>query len=155
MTWTTAIRMQIVKTWMDHSHVNASKAVRRNFFLGGARLSTIFERQRKRGREAPERGRVWEGVSPLPHQGAFAFLRLKLNDLVHTLGGFFGKNLNKKVRRKYIFMENVCSYTKITGNVKNKHKQYDHWHSHDFSTGGKARERSDRVGEWWGEFFAH
>ena len=37
------------------------------------------------------------------------------------------------------------SYTKITGNVKNKHKQYDHWHSHDFSTGGKAR-------EWWGNF---
>ena len=48
------------------------------------------------------------GVSPLPHQGAFAFLRLKLNDLVHTLGGFFGKNLNKKVRKKYIFMEIVC-----------------------------------------------
>ena len=33
-------------------------------FSWGARLSTIFERQRKRGREAPERGRVWEGVSP-------------------------------------------------------------------------------------------
>ena len=44
------------------------------------------------------------------------------------------------------------SYTKITGNVKSKHKQYDHWHSQDFSTGGKARERSDRVGEWWGNF---
>ena len=47
-------------------------------------------------------------VSPLPHEGAFAYLRLKLNDLVHTLGGFFGKFAIKKVRRKYIFMENVC-----------------------------------------------
>ena len=28
---------------------------------GGARLSKIFEGKRKRGREAPERGRVWEG----------------------------------------------------------------------------------------------
>ena len=31
------------------------------------------------------------GGVPLPHEGAFAFLRLKLNDLVHTLGGIFGK----------------------------------------------------------------
>ena len=30
------------------------------------------------------------------------------------------------------------SYTKITGNVKSKHKQYDHWHSQDFSTGGQS-----------------
>ena len=30
------------------------------------------------------------------------------------------------------------SYTRITGNVKSKHKQYDHWHSQDFSTGGQS-----------------
>ena len=40
------------------------------------------------------------------------------------------------------------SYTihRITGNVKSKHKQYDHLHSH----GAKARERSDRAGEGCG-----
>ena len=56
------------------------------FFPGGARsLSTIFDGKSKRGRKAP-----------LPHEGAFAFLRLKLNDLVHTLGGIFGKFSIKK-----------------------------------------------------------
>ena len=34
--------------------------------------------------------RAGEGV------GAFAFLRLKLNDLVHTLGGFFWGKINLK-----------------------------------------------------------
>ena len=33
------------------------------------------------------------------------------------------------------------SYTRITGNVKSKHKQYDHWHSQDFSTGGQSEGR--------------
>ena len=57
---------------------------------GGARLSTILDGKRKRGRAAPERGEgVGGGTPPLPHEGAFAFLRLKLNDLVHTLGRFF------------------------------------------------------------------
>ena len=51
------------------------KAVRRNFFSEGTRLSTIFEGKRKRG---------------------------------HTLGDFVWGKLIKKVRRKYIFMENVC-----------------------------------------------
>ena len=57
------------------------KFVRRNFSRG-ARLSTI-EGNSKRGCEA---------VSPLPHEGAFAFLGLELNDLVHTLGGIFWGN---------------------------------------------------------------
>ena len=36
-------------------------------------------------------------------------------------------------------MENVCFlHYRITGNVKSKHKQYDHWHSQDFSTGGQS-----------------
>ena len=30
------------------------------------------------------------------------------------------------------------SYTRITGNVKSKHKQYDHWHGQEFSTGGQS-----------------
>ena len=88
------------------------------------------------GAKRPSGGRVWEGG----HEGAFVFLRLKLNDLVHTLGGFFWKKLwIKKVRRKFIFMENVCFlHYRITGNVKSKHKQYDHWHSQDFSTGSQS-----------------
>ena len=57
---------------------------------------------------------------------------------------FLGEIVSKKVRRKYIFMENVCFLntmitenvcflnTMITGNVKSKHKQYDNWHSQDF-----------------------
>ena len=45
------------------------------------------------------------------------------------------------------------SYTKITGNVKSKHKQYDHWHSQVFSTGGQSEERSDRVGEFFAHYF--
>ena len=53
------------------------------------------------------------GGEGLPDEGAFAFLRLKLNDLVHTLGGFLGKILNKKVRRKHNY---IHGYTRITGN---------------------------------------
>ena len=57
-----------------------------DFFSGCARLFALIVGQRKRGREAPERG---EGVSPLPHQGVFAFLAFKLNYLVHILGEIF------------------------------------------------------------------
>ena len=104
--------------WVRFS--STPKAVRRNFFQGGggrdggggARLSTIFEGKRKRGGEGPERGEVVEGWCPPSHTRELLlhFFRLKLNDLVHTLGGFFGKILNKNrnLRRKYIFMENVC-----------------------------------------------
>ena len=42
------------------------------------------------------------------------------------------------------------SYTRITGNVKSKHKQYDYWHSQIFQQGAKARERSDRADEGCG-----
>ena len=42
------------------------KAVRRNFFPGGARLSTI-EGESKRGREAPERGESVGGGCPPSH----------------------------------------------------------------------------------------
>ena len=52
---------------------------------------------------------------------------------MHTLGGFFWE------KEENTYSWKMCvSYTKITGNVKSKHKQYDHWHSQDFSTGGKA-----------------
>ena len=81
----------IITTATTTAVVVVVKAVRRNFFQGG---KIIYNRGGKQAR-------VWEG--------AFPFLRLKLNDLVHTLGGFFGKKINKKVRRKYIlFMANVC-----------------------------------------------
>ena len=66
------------------------------FFQVGVK---IIVGQRKRGREAPERGRVWEGVSPLPDQRVFAFSELKLSDLVHTLGEMFGKLSIQKVRK--------------------------------------------------------
>ena len=36
------------------------------------------------------------------------------------------------------------SYTKITGNVKSKHTQYDHWHTQVFSTGGQS-EGAERL----------
>ena len=39
------------------------------------------------------------------------------------------------------------SYTRITGNVKSKHKQYDHWHSQDFSTGGQSEGAKRPSGE--------
>ena len=81
-------------------------------------------------------------MSPLPHEGAFAFLRLKLNDLVHTLGGFLRKNLNKKSKKK-IHINGKCkeqTNNMITGIAR------------IFQQGAKARERSDRVGEWWGNF---
>ena len=112
------------------------------------------------GAQRPSGGRVWEGGGgvPLPHEGAFAFLRLKLNDLVHTLGGFF--LIIIKVRRKYIFMENLCFLHyiyRITGYVKSKHKQYDHWHSQDFSTGGQSegakRPSGERVRDHGREIF--
>ena len=55
---------------------------------------------------------------------------------------FLGEIVSKKVRRKYIFMENVCFLnTMITGNVKSKHKQYDNWHSQDFFNRGPKRGR--------------
>ena len=37
--------------------------------------------------------------------------------------------------------------TKITGNVKSKHKQYDHWHSQDLSTLGGPKRGSEAT-EW-------
>ena len=47
------------------------------------------------------------------------------------------------------------SYTKITGNVESKHKQYDHWHSQDFATGGQSEGAKRPSGGMVGEFFAH
>ena len=69
---------------------------------GGKIIYNIRWEKQARARRARAGGRCGRG------EGAFAFLRLKLNDLVHTLGGIFGKFSIKKVRRKYIFMENVC-----------------------------------------------
>ena len=54
------------------------KAVRRNFSRGGGGQDYLQSR----------------GVSPLPQEGAFAYLRLKLNDLVHT---FSIKKSKKKI----------------------------------------------------------
>ena len=47
------------------------------------------------------------------------------------------------------------SYTKITGNVKSKHKQYDHWHSQDFSTGSQSEGAKRPSGGEVGELFEH
>ena len=52
------------------------------------------------------KGRGWEGVSiPLPHQETFAFLDLKISDLVHTFGEFLKYCLTllpiHNLRRKY------------------------------------------------------
>ena len=69
------------------------KAVRRNFFLGGARLSTIFERQRKRGREAPERGEGVGGRVPPPTPGSFCIFEIE----IERSGAHFG----------WIFLEKI------------------------------------------------
>ena len=78
---------------MTPHRITSSQGRTQEFFRGGggARLSTI-EGKRKRGRKAPERGKGVGGGCPPSHTRSFAFLRLKLNDLVHTMGGFFGKN---------------------------------------------------------------
>ena len=45
----------------------------------------------RRGSEATERGRVWEGVSPpTPGRFFFSFWGFKVSDLVHILGEFVG-----------------------------------------------------------------
>ena len=38
------------------------------------------------------------------HEGAFAFLRLKLNDLVHTLGGIFKSKKKIHIHGKCVFL---------------------------------------------------
>ena len=42
------------------------------------------------GAKRPSGERVRMGVSPLPHQGVFAFYGFKLSDLVHTFSKFVG-----------------------------------------------------------------
>ena len=85
------------------------------------------------------RGKASEGAKCRSggHEGAFAFLRLILNDLVH---------IQKSEENTYSW-KMYASYTRITGNVKSKHKQNDHWHSQDVSTGDQSEEQSDRVAE--------
>ena len=51
---------------------------------------------------------------PPPTRGAFAYLRLKLNDLVHTLGGFFLNIFNKK-RKKKIHIHGICVFILTLG----------------------------------------
>ena len=58
------------------------------FFRGGGKICNIVGKTQARARSARAGGGSGRGVSSLPDEGAFAFLRLKLNDLVHTLGGF-------------------------------------------------------------------
>ena len=63
-----------------------TNAVRRIFFFregGGGKIIYNIRGENKRGSEVTERER---GI-PLLHEGAFAFSKLKMNDLVHTLGG--------------------------------------------------------------------
>ena len=60
---------------------------------------------------------------------------------MHTLGEFFGKIFNKKTKKNTYSWIMCVSYTRITGNVKSQHKQYDHWHSQDFSTWGQSEGR--------------
>ena len=99
-----------VQVWRAFCHVFKQGRTQEFVPGGGARLSTIFERKRKRGREAPERGEgVGGGVSPLPHPGSFCIFEIEIGRSGAHLGWiFWGENLNKKIRRKYIFMENVC-----------------------------------------------
>ena len=54
-------------------------AVRRNFLGGGGQGSQKFSKITN-ARERSHRTR---------HEGPFAFLKLKMNDLVHTFSGFF------------------------------------------------------------------
>ena len=54
-------------------------------FSGGARLSTIFEGKRKRGREAPERG---EGVPPPPPSHTRELLHFEIE--IERSGAHFG-----------------------------------------------------------------
>ena len=53
----------------------------------GGKICNIVGKTQARARSARAGGGSGRGVSPLPDEGAFAFLRLKLSDLVHTLGG--------------------------------------------------------------------
>ena len=55
---------------------------------GVIKICNIVGNTQARARSARAGGGSGRGVSPLRDEGAFAFLRLKLNDLVHTLGGF-------------------------------------------------------------------
>ena len=75
-----------------------SKAVRRNFFLGGgggARLSAnaIFEGKRKRGREAPERREGAGGGVPPPTRGSCCIFEIEIERSGAHFGWIFGGNL--------------------------------------------------------------
>ena len=52
------------------------------FFRGGGQDLQYCRENASEGAKRPSGGRVWEGGR------SFCILRLKLNDLVHTLGGF-------------------------------------------------------------------
>ena len=89
-----------------------NKAVRGNFCLGGGGGQDYLKYsmgKASEGAKRPSRGRVWEGAVPLSHEGAFAFLRLKLNDLVQTLGGIFGEFSIKKGKKK-IHIHGKCVF---------------------------------------------
>ena len=68
--------MGISSPFIDRLLVGVVKAVRRNFFLGGGGGKIIYNIREK------TQARVWE---PRSHtRELFAFLRLNLDDLVHT-----------------------------------------------------------------------
>ena len=81
-------------------HANQGRT--QEFFPGGGGGQDYLQYSRgnaSEGAKRPSGGGCGRGCPPLPHEGAFAFLRLKLNDLVHTLGGF-GKIVNTKSKKK-------------------------------------------------------
>ena len=55
-------------------------------FPGGARLSTVLEGKRKRGREAPERGKGVGGGVPPPTRGSFCIFEIE----IERSGAHFG-----------------------------------------------------------------
>ena len=76
---------------------------------GGKIIYNIGWKTQTRARSARAGGGCRRGVSPLPHEGAFAFLRLKLNDLVHTF-----LHIKRLIRPQFL---NFCLVSPVNGGV--------------------------------------
>ena len=76
---------------------------------GGARFA-IFERKRKRGREAPERG---EGGVPPPRRRSFCIFWIEIERSGAHFGWILGGKLSVKQSKKKIHIHGKCMFLRL------------------------------------------